>query len=472
MKQLFCVLAVVLLMQNVYAQHVGINNSDPNLSLDITGGFGIRSVIGIPYLNNYNVPINVSFIELQQDGNVTGPVTIIGPDPWIDGRRVVIRNICGYPATFGTTVIKSLETKEFICRNIGGWSVISEKDPSQLEKITEGSNTGWRLLGRDPDYYENIGQDAVDFSKSSNSNLLYGASGIRSFAANSHTIASGLSSAAFNSSSKAFGTSSTSMGFDTKASSFASLSIGQNNDTIAGSNRNIWVETDPVFIIGNGTPTQSSNAMTVYKNGTFDLQNHTSLPSNKTSKFYILNGVPYYGDSMLVTKKYQIGDFAFGGIVFWVDESGQHGLVCAKTDQSAGIRWYAGTYTNTMALADGPLSGDKNTLLCISNQGYGDGSTYAARISNELQVTENNITYGDWYLPSRQELALMYANRAIIGTTSTSHGGSGFDLTVSYWSSTEYDFYNAYMIQFFNNGAEVQNNKDSSNVSVRVVRRF
>jgi hypothetical protein len=30
------------------------------------------------------------------------------------------------------------------------------------------------------------------------------------------------------------------------------------------------------------------------------------------------------------TKTYKVGDFAHGGIVFWVDETGQHGLVSAK----------------------------------------------------------------------------------------------------------------------------------------------
>ena len=35
---------------------------------------------------------------------------------------------------------------------------------------------------------------------------------------------------------------------------------------------------------------------------------------------------------------YEVGDFALGGIIFWVDETGQHGLVCAKEDQSTGIR--------------------------------------------------------------------------------------------------------------------------------------
>lgn len=36
---------------------------------------------------------------------------------------------------------------------------------------------------------------------------------------------------------------------------------------------------------------------------------------------------------------YSVGDFAYGGIVIWVDETGQHGLGCAKEDQSTGVRW-------------------------------------------------------------------------------------------------------------------------------------
>jgi len=35
---------------------------------------------------------------------------------------------------------------------------------SELEKITEAGNTGWRLLGKNIDNYGYIGEDAVDFS--------------------------------------------------------------------------------------------------------------------------------------------------------------------------------------------------------------------------------------------------------------------------------------------------------------------
>ena len=168
---------------------------------------------------------------------------------------------------------------------------------------------------------------------------------------------------------------------------------------------------------------------------------------------------------------YSIGDFAHGGIVFWVDETGQHGLVCAKEDQSSGVRWYAGTYGNTQAKGDGVYSGKANTVIIIAAQvAIGDdGNTYAARICNELQITESGITYGDWYLPSKFELNLMYTNKATINTTASANGGSNFS-TGTYWSSTEYDSVNAWG-QGFNSGNQFFFSKASS-VDVRAVRAF
>ena len=48
--------------------------------------------------------------------------------------------------------------------------------------------------------------------------------------------------------------------------------------------------------------------------------------------------------STLQTKTYIIGDFVHGGIVFWVDETREHGLVCAIQDQSDSCPW--ATFTN------------------------------------------------------------------------------------------------------------------------------
>ncbi len=183
---------------------------------------------------------------------------------------------------------------------------------------------------------------------------------------------------------------------------------------------------------------------------------------------YSFNGLAW---TAVRTKTYSVGDFAQGGIVFWLDETGEHGLVCAKSNQDggSGIRWYAGTNTYTMAKGDGPYAGELNTAIIIANQGNGDGNTYAARVCNELQITENGKTYCDWYLPSKNELRLMYLNKTTIYATATANGGVGLGSNY-YWSSTEYNNANVW-IQNFDLGDQTPINKDFT-VKVRAVRAF
>ena len=228
-------------------------------------------------------------------------------------------------------------------------------------------------------------------------------------------------------------------------------------------------ETDPVFTAWDkdyadliNTPAAADGSETKVTAGT----NVTVIGSGTTASPYVVNATAGSGSTT-----YSVGDFAQGGIVFWVDETGQHGLVAAKEDQSTGVRWYAGTYGNTQAKGDGPFSGEANTSIIIAAQvAIGDdGSTYAARICNELQVTEGGNTYGDWYLPSKEELNLMYQNKATIDATAGVNGGSGFASAV-YWSSTEYYNYYAWL-QFFGNGAQTYGNKDIT-YYVRAVRAF
>jgi hypothetical protein len=170
---------------------------------------------------------------------------------------------------------------------------------------------------------------------------------------------------------------------------------------------------------------------------------------------------------------YSVGDFAQGGIVFWVDQAGQHGLVCAKTDQDggSGVRWYAGTYGNTRAYGDGPMAGEMNTAIIIAAQvAIGDdGTTYAARICNELQITESGKTYSDWYLPSKAELSLMYSNFYSIAGTAQTHGGTAIAVAY-YWSSSEYNN-NMAWLQYFYDGSQATGNKTLT-YRIRAVRAF
>ncbi len=186
-----------------------------------------------------------------------------------------------------------------------------------------------------------------------------------------------------------------------------------------------------------------------------------------TGGFWFYNGSVWTS----VPPTYSVGDYAQGGIIFWVDETGQHGLVCAKLDQSSNVRWYAGTNGYTQASGDGPFAGEMNTSIIISaHVAIGDdNSPYAARICNKLQITEGGKTYGNWYLPSKEELNLMYQNRAIINTTATAIGGSSF-ADDTYWSSTELNNAVAY-VQDLSNGNQFFETKNLK-FSVRAVRAF
>ena len=239
-----------------------------------------------------------------------------------------------------------------------------------------------------------------------------------------------------------------------------------------------YTETDPIFgasVASGITAADTSN----WNNHTVDTDTH--IDSTGIAGLGYVAGphtVVTAGDGIEVTNniisehKYQIGDFAQGGIVFWVDETGEHGLVCAKTDQSAGVRWYAGTYGSTQAKGVGPYAGEVNTAIIIAAQvAIGDdGSTYAARICNSLQITENGKTYGDWYLPSAEELNLMYRNKTAIDATATANGGVAFAASF-YWSSTEFNSDNAW-IQSFSNGSQNAVLKNNNSYRVRAIRAF
>jgi hypothetical protein len=159
-----------------------------------------------------------------------------------------------------------------------------------------------------------------------------------------------------------------------------------------------------------------------------------------------------------------IGESYGGGIVFYVYDNGKHGLIAATSDQSSSIRWYGGSNTNTRARADGVGAGLKNTAIIIANQGAVDGAAFAATVCNEYSVTVDGVTYGDWYLPSKHELNLLYLQKSVVG---------GF-ANDSYWSSTEYVNLNGNVqawLQYFYDGGQGSSNK-SYTYYVRAIRAF
>ena len=82
-----------------------------------------------------------------------------------------------------------------------------------------------------------------------------------------------------------------------------------------------------------------------------------------------------------------IGESYGGGIVFYVYDDGQHGLIAATSDQSSGIRWYNNVLASNNSLLvnasrDGIGAGKWNTERIIANQGAGN---YAAQLCANYQ---------------------------------------------------------------------------------------
>jgi len=172
------------------------------------------------------------------------------------------------------------------------------------------------------------------------------------------------------------------------------------------------------------------------------------------------NGNETYNGTSWVTNTHYIGENYGGGIVFYVYDNGQHGLIAATADQSTGIRWYGGSNTNTRARADGVGAGLKNTSIIIANQGPVDGNAFAATVCNEYSVTIGGVTYGDWYLPSKYELNLLYLQKAVVGGFANSY----------YWSSSEYSASYAWS-QYFGSNNQYYDYKYNA-FYVRAVRAF
>jgi hypothetical protein len=94
------------------------------------------------------------------------------------------------------------------------------------------------------------------------------ASGDRSFAAGYATAATGVRAFACGDATTASGEASISLNYNTTAESYAEAVFGRYNVTSVGYSPSGWVNTDPLFVIGNGTSVLApANALTILKNG-------------------------------------------------------------------------------------------------------------------------------------------------------------------------------------------------------------
>jgi len=187
------------------------------------------------------------------------------------------------------------------------------------------------------------------------------------------------------------------------------------------------------------------------------------LNSGRTPKAIFDEGIPLerlYGQNYM------------DGVIFYLDTVDGNGLIAAPEDQSISAKWgcesldISGLQNSTTfpppipdteegaRIGAGKANTDAILAQCLPNPNISYTVAEAAKLCRSKGE--------DWFLPSRGELNLMFTN-----LKKKEHGNFTEDW---YWSSTEYNNFNAW-IQDFKGGFQIGHGKFWG-VRVRAVRAF
>jgi hypothetical protein len=162
-----------------------------------------------------------------------------------------------------------------------------------------------------------------------------------------------------------------------------------------------------------------------------------------------------------------IGEEFGGGVIFhlWKDNAGvEHGLIVDKTDLSTWQAWSNINRTLIGPSAQSSWDGLSNSNAIVGQAGH--TSSAAA-----LCLNSTNGGQSDWYLPSIDELSLLWHSRFNVNKSlSTIGGATVLPYSAPYWSSTEGGANDAWGF-YFGDGLANYYFKNNSTY-VRAVRAF
>ena len=214
--------------------------------------------------------------------------------------------------------------------------------------------------------------------------------------------------------------------------------------------------------IGGGTVVSGNFSAINWANGPYFIKTETD-PTGGTA--YTITGtnelmsVPYAlnaANANVGGFTHYLGEAFNGGIIYYLYKGSdglEHGLIVALTE-STPLAWQT---TGTLVNANRTEDGAYNTALMTGSP----AATYIATLG------------AGWYLPSLDELGLLYYNR-YSAQKGLRLGGNTLlqwnSLTAWYWSSSEYDASYAFRYSFLDGVAD-QNIKTTA-CYVRAVRAF
>jgi hypothetical protein len=182
------------------------------------------------------------------------------------------------------------------------------------------------------------------------------------------------------------------------------------------------------------------------------VSNYQAQSRSSNKELLASNSVPNEPSESVITR--YLGEAYGGGIIFYVDEDGKHGLITTTIDKSTRKQKKSETFIHTNEVRDGISTGRFNTNRLNAMKG---------EEARDSQVTEDyhNVYLSDWYLPTRYDLIKLYRNREVIG---------GYAEFAKGWKSTELSSVNEWYRSFIT-GGEFSNGKDEA-VYIRVIRKF
>ena len=161
-----------------------------------------------------------------------------------------------------------------------------------------------------------------------------------------------------------------------------------------------------------------------------------------------------------------IGEEYGGGVIFhlWKDNAGvEHGLIVALTDQSISQAWSNVTSAEIGTSAQSSWDGLSNSNSIVGQAGH---TSSAAKLCLDLVSGGQS----DWYLPSIQELNMLWNNYYTVTRALSQISGATQLSNSVYWSSSE-NYLNYAWVFHFLLGDTYYRGKDNT-YCVRAVRAF
>lgn len=183
----------------------------------------------------------------------------------------------------------------------------------------------------------------------------------------------------------------------------------------------------------------------------------------KFSHFYVflnwlcLSTLVVFFTSCEKEPKFILGQKYQGGVIFYIDKSNEHGLIVAEQDLGTAT-WGCQSLIVGGADKEEVGFGLENTTAVVNAC---DEEGIAAKLCFDLVLDG----YDDWFLPSKDELNLLYLQRDLVG-------GFVSDGNAPYWSSTEYEESFGAWRQLFSPVTEQTIYDKYLEYNVRPIRRF